>query len=1066
VGLKYGGKLLDPLYKTLTGRGDEIYTATNVANHNAQVARADAGVGVGPNAPQSGAVRGEAPLPGAAGRVGTDISQGAFDNTIKLRTLAKETAPNQLTGERLQADIGTTMGGSSLFQRMQQQMATGVNDSTGHTLTNMKRDILQPYGDLSADKQALYDKAMYAADELNSRQMNRQTMGPTATDEQIRHNFFNTDTNTLIRWRSDGLSDAEVGPLMQRSWRLQTENMQEALAMGRLNSQQMADILRTRPHQVPTTDLEGKVQHGLAERDISRPGWEAPPGRAIDALTQHYGALFGELNKNIVLDKLVTQVERWQNAAPGRPEIVSLAKDSTGTLIHPTEGRVLSVYRNGERFTYHINNTGLYRALKSGQAQTNIYLNLTNSLRRSVQAGTTGVMATVLTQRPYAIINLLRNAMQIATDRTAGLGGVGLIDRSLQRATGGRVGYTGADPTILAGALHTAVQNSGASMARNIADMLRTPDNYFTKVLTVLKGKPWVDSASAVMEGKYLASNAARYHTKVGAGAGAYGAADRPTYNIASTMGRQPRAPLAEAVPSVYSPNGLHIPYTQVRIPGTTGLAHTYINLRSMFRDVHQEISDGANAYYFKQLEKNPNLTDAQRAFEVRNVMGDPSVVGASPTAQVLSQHIPYFNPSVQDMVRMARNLRDNPVGFVTGTIQSIGTALAAELLTAMIGGKSHLAMLGRLMDAHSLASNFNFFHNPDNPHDYTQISAPQRWRMIIPVMRELMSNALGGFAMDPDHPFYQRVLHGLADMFHNHLSVGTINAGISGLSDFVDILQAPPAFQAALAAFNHKIGAPIGAVLENLYEGKPLTTNIISETGKASNVPDKVTSNVVSNDDNTWMQNLLGRIYGTAAEAYGRSVNAWERFEVNHSVADAYDGLTADAGQSWRDKAPFGNAIWGNNIKMTQNNPMEHGVELALDKMQTAVKARDVQFSGLSRSGGVPVAPTEGKLSDDPVMLQMMGRVEGFYSTLTSNIMPHVRDLKAQIRAVEADPYINAEDKRVKVNEYAGKLNDAYAEADKVVKLANASLSSMVQGRHVDVRSIDWSRDNTQFHF
>jgi hypothetical protein len=85
-------------------------------------------------------------------------------------------------------------------------------------------------------------------------------------------------------------------------------------------------------------------------------------------------------------------------------------------------------------------------------------------------------------------------------------------------------------------------------------------------------------------------------------------------------------------------------------------------------RDIHREVSEGANSYYWKEMKNNPNITREQRVYNTRQVLGDPSVQGAGKFAESMARNVPWANASIQDAVRMMRNLRDNPVAFVLGT--------------------------------------------------------------------------------------------------------------------------------------------------------------------------------------------------------------------------------------------------------------------------------------------------------------------------------------------------------------------------------------------------------------
>ena len=105
---------------------------------------------------------------------------------------------------------------------------------------------------------------------------------------------------------------------------------------------------------------------------------------------------------------MIRNLHDWQNADPvNRPQIVTPIqnyREPVGEGKAP--GRVITVYREGVPYSYHVDNTHVFDALKNNRAQSNVYFNGLDAFRRSMQSGTTGVSATVLGQRPFAAIGL------------------------------------------------------------------------------------------------------------------------------------------------------------------------------------------------------------------------------------------------------------------------------------------------------------------------------------------------------------------------------------------------------------------------------------------------------------------------------------------------------------------------------------------------------------------------------------------------------------------------------------------------------------------------------------
>jgi hypothetical protein len=1065
--MRYGGRLLDPAIKLIAGQGDRLNTATNVKNFNANLDAIDAGKVMGPaTVAQAGAVRGEAPLPGKAGTVGTNLAQAAWDKNRVLTEMSNATAPDTGVAKQMEAEIGTINHSTPLMNSIAEQMGTGVVKANGGKLMPSWKDTLQNVDNLTPEQTTKLENGLYAGDELDTRKMKFDAASnagqPINDDTAFRHNYRNVHSDVLRSAHSDMMSDPATASIANDIYTMQTAHIQNAFDMGRLTQADMARILKQRPRQIPSTNLEGVIEHALGERDTTTPGWETPPTRAVDALTQHYGKLYEELSKNRLDDQLIKQIKTWQDADPSRQRIVNEVLDGKGNPVPTAEGRVHTVYRDGVPHTYNIDNTNLYRAFKGNVAQTRMLLNTADSLRRSYQSGTTGLGATFISQRPFSFISLNRNIPQIATDRAPGTH-FGVVDRLMQQATGGRVGYRGPDPTHWVGSYNEAIRGSGAVTAKAMSEALRNPSNPVTMALKQWKGDLWTKAWAAKLEQRYQGSTAAAKRAAGAGGVGSAGVYERPTFNI-QRGNRVGYSPMADVVPGVFHPDGIAIPYTKVRIPYTKGITSNYINMRSWLREVHSEISEGANTYYWKS---NPQLSDAQRTFQTRQVIGDPSMHGASVAAQRATHLIPWINPSVQDAVRMMRNLRDNPVAFTLGTVHSLGMAAAASLLSAMLGGSKHLNMLGRLMSTHDRASNVTFFHNPDDEHDYTQISLPQRWRMLYPIILEGLSEGIGSFNARQGEDAYNRIVHSLSDLFSQHISSSTMVGAREGAQDFAGVFQPPPALQAVAAVAGKQINEPIAQVIKNVGEGQKPFSNMVQDTDKAGRLPGQAAPNsYVANDDANWIHQVMRAVLGIAGDGYTKATNFTSRLNLEHGLAEAMSGLVTDAGQSWRDNAPFGNMIWGNNVKLSPSSPIEEANRVAWDAMQKMPKQTDIDLAGLSRRGGVPVTvPGVPKINEDPGITRMVSTINNYHSLIGKTVEPQLTDIRAQIKDLNDSPYFSAQDKRSLGNDLIAKKNELESQKNLMIEKMNGEMSEIAGGKHVDVRRFNPQRGMDQFH-
>jgi len=1070
--MRHGGKVLDPTIKLLTNKGDQINTAGNIAKFNANLDAVDAGrvTGVKPGAPAA-AVRGEAPLPGKAGSTMTNIAQKAYDENRVLTEFSNATAPTTGVAKELEAVIGTTNSSTPMMNSIAEQMATGVNQANGGKMMPKLKGILQDVDNLDVRQQAKLDEGLWMKDELNRRVLKFNTAaskGTSLADADIRTNYRNVHSDELRLRVADMENDPATAAIANRLWALQASHAEHSFDMGRLTQQAARDMVRDRPNHVPSVDLEGNVVGPLAFRDEHTLGWETPPTKALDAYTQYYAKLHADLRTNIMHDQLLRNADLHYRADPTkRARVVSEVLDAQGKPVESAPGRTITTYRGGVAHTWNVDNTNLYNAFKGGTARANLFLNTADSLRRALQSGTTGVSASIVGQRPFAFINLNRNIGQIATDRFAGTK-FGMADTALQRATGGRLGSRLLEPTQVVGSYNEAIKGSAAVTARYMADSLRREANPVSAALRALKGDAWVEAWATKLEHQWETSNAGMRKAEGASGGGSGGVYERPLYNIAGGKAVSYN-PMANAVPGVFHPDGITLPVANVRIPGTKGLTTEYINMRSWMRELHSEISDGANAYYWKGMKADPNISQAQRVYNTRRVVGDPTVHGASKYADWATHTIPWVNPTIQDSVRMMRNLRDNPIAFTLGTVHTLGMMAAASVLSAMLGGKRHLGILGHHISTHDRASNMTFFHDPNDEHNYTQFSLPQRWRVLYPIILQAVTDGLGALNVHQGEDAYNRIVHSLIDLFDTHVSHSTAIASGEGLADAAT-LGVPPVVQVGATLFGKQVNDPLGQIVKNAATGKPLVSDIVTNRDQASRLPGRAaTSTLVSNDDANWAHQVLRGIFGTAGEGfYNHFRNFTSRLDVTHDIAEAFGGVVSDAGQTWRDNAPFGNMIWGNNVKMTTRNPIADANDAAWRVISNPgfPTSKDITAAGVSRPGGVAVNRSEQpKINSDPAIVQMVTVVNNYKHLISSTVQPQLTDVNAQLRDIDNDPYFSAQDKRTLHNNMTMKKNELESQKSLLITKLNAELSVLAGGKHVNVSSFKPAQGMEQFH-
>jgi hypothetical protein len=361
------------------------------------------------------------------------------------------------------------------------------------------------------------------------------------------------------------------------------------------------------------------------------------------------------------------------------------------------------------------------------------------------------------------------------------------------------------------------------------------------------------------------------------------------------------------------------------------------------------------------------------------------------------------------------------------------------------------------------------FFHDPTNEHNYTQLSLPQRWRMIYPAMLEMVANGLGAFKMHQDEDMYHRVVNSLADMFSSHISHSTAKSMREGASDFADIFQVPPPVQVGAGMLGVSLRPSVGKFVENKLQGDQGIEGMVVPTNTPGRLPGQMSSSTfISNNDGNWVHAFLANTFGLMGDSLYKSYSSGvDRFKVNNSIADVTNGMVADAGQSWRDQAPFGNMVWGNNVKQATRNPMEDYNDTTMFHMKNTASVRDEAAQGLTRVGGVPVLSRgmQGKMSDDPMIKSMAATISTNYKNISGTLGKQVTDLKAQIKGIEDSPYYSPQDKRRLGNDYTAKLNQVQSQVNARLMQLNAQLSYMAGGRHVDAGTFKAERGMEQFH-
>lgn len=1069
VTMKLGGKILNPIIESLPG----ATKYTGAAEHNAALAARDAG-NIKPGGPPIGEVK----LPGGADSPMTRLSQRTVDSNRVINAFTEATAPTKTAAAELEATTGTTNSHAAQTKIIGSQMMTGVSEATGRVHPKLDQ-IVRSIDQLNEGEQKVLDIGLFSRDELDTRKdltqklindIKRGKKGgteiPAFDDTQVRHNFYNTHSDDLRHAVALMENNPKLAAIADQIKALNLSHIDEMEARGRITKAVAADVRRVRPHYISSVDVEGKITHPFGERGAARwEGFDDIPTRSWDTLVQHYDAVYKDMAKNDWIRNIVKNALDWQGADSTRPiifkekvspKMTEKVDPVTGqvtpnpTVMEATPGpkeRTITVHTPDGPKTYHVYNTTLWKALHGNNSQVGALVGGANTLRKLYQSGTTGVAGSIIAQRPFAVTGLLRNALQIPIDRTPGTIG-GPIERVL-----GKGHYRGIDPFFVAGSIAEAGRGAGAVMAKNLSIAMSSADHPLRKIL----GDKWADAYATKLQARYLGSRAGQRHAQGLGGAGTQGTTDLTAWQLGEST-RRTANPLSDVAPTLWRSNGF------TRLPGGKGTTATFINLKALLRDLHQEVQDGANSYYY-ELNK-AGIGKRRAAYESQRVLGDPGHMGSGPWAQGLGRSIPYFNPMVQDAVRLARNFRDAPFATTMGTVQTLGALAVAQTLTAMLGGPDHVNHMEEGLSNQQRAANARFYHDGTDALNNTQISLPQRWRVLYPIILEMVSTALGAFQAHGDEDIRQRLIHTISDFFSHHIQNSTHTSSLHGLSDMTDMVI-PPQISAipALLGSTESIQPHLGTLIQNIETGQPWNSGMLRPQTE-SRVPGQTSdSTIMSSNDGQWLQQVLGAVFGAAGKAIADTYGASKQrmMQEGGGFWSALTGFGSDAGQNFRDNAPWGNIVWGNTARLTTYNPMEESVSSALNAMRQTQSPTNSTSLGFASSGsskplaitGEPTKPT------DPVMFQMQGIVKNYYNSMAP-LLKEISDIKVQMKQSQSIG-LSGSDKRAVGNDYAVQLNNSYAKVDARIKQMNEVLSRMV-GKPVDVRTIDWSRDRGQF--
>jgi len=415
------------------------------------------------------------------------------------------------------------------------------------------------------------------------------------------------------------------------------------------------------------------------------------------------------------------------------------------------------------------------------------------------------------------------------------------------------------------------------------------------------------------------------------------------------------------------------------------------------------------------------------------------------------------------------REFGEHPFGLSAGVIASLSIPALASIFSALVSGPQAVNHLENTVSTANRAGNVMLYHPGEpNPNVHTEISLPQRLRWIYPMILEMAATSMDAFRAHNDQNLLNRTLDTLGDVFSHHISNSTGISTAEGAGQFLGFVQPPPVLTGLLGAVTGRdVRFQPDVIARNVVTGKPWLSGTSFDTTPQRQIPGvQLHDNMISNDDGSTVHAILSALFGAAGASVAdmsRNYNIRSSAGAEHPILDAF----GDWRQGFMDQTPYANILWGNTLRQSTSTPLEDNVRRSLDAMKpTAGADQSAQNLGETRAEGLPVAPVgQQKLPDAhtaPVLRHMYMVTSRVYGIITSENMPMVGDLLKQKDAINNSIY-SAEMKRTLLNDVASKLQVRYQQIDKRIAALNSELSQMV-GKQVDVRSINWRGNDSQF--
>jgi hypothetical protein len=933
--------------------------------------------------------------------------------------------------------IGLAFNESARTDRFLEAMRTGVVHGSKVNLGSFKQWADQISSLDDTRRMQLFD-AINAATELDNRKAQLLTQFNTtkaSTLKPLRTNLSHLTDAQLEAKVNSIVGDAELVALKaehKNRMRRAADLLEE---QGLITPQEKSKFLSINPNFVHTYTYGGKNPLSPRARggEIGQDLLPDPVRATEDYLIRILSAMD---SNNIRRDAIKALANPPQQTS--LPKIVGKIVDQA-----PDDGRrYVSFIDGGVTKFAEILNDDVRNALNHAPRYLGGFMDMMNSLRKLQQSTQTGLLSAA-TGAPFAPTSAIYSTIGGSVLRDPGRS-MGLVDKALQAASGGRVGFRG-DPTALAQAVWAIGADGLAEGARLVGEAVRRSVRENGTLARLLPGNA-ADALAKRLENAYANS---MLHLQRTLGAGASSGFSTADHVVAS------RSYLSSLSPDY---NAVKIVDTTLEKLGQAVTPSAAVKARNFAAAIHDIIANSGHSAFFRQnLKRDMSRSELEKlAYDTRRLVGDPGNVGASGIAQNTAAAVSYANISVQGFARLLEAMKKDPVGTVMGittagvlpTLLTIGflTELGPEAVDWYYNQRSYDEQVSR-----------NVIPIPGVP--------PQEWPSygIEPVVRPAHAMALSiadaffglssGRIFAEDNIITRERLKQLADVDDTERLKSAVSQMILGA-------QTPPALAALTLspALFGKEGFDSSRMLD------VFDPNIIPSNARArrayedERLPNDVINNTVEQLANSTFPLVANTLFDVL-RAYSFT-NEARPGEGASAALDTYALRTKD-----RNKL-VNSVLWEHVTRDTVSTPQSkllRDKQDVIDQIVTGLPSQS--YEGTVGSGQLREGSSGFQFSDvvDANMRDVLMTIGQVYAQVQRNILAEKKLAREQLLTFERDGTLSAMEKRLMANITTQRIREIDTRAlDALVDVEDAL--SKRYGRAIRIEKLDPKKDITQF--